>query len=245
MLDRSIALEVCIDRLSSALAAVRGGADRLEVCGALGSDGVTPSMGLLEQCVELPGVSRMAMVRPHEGGFCYDASDLQTMLKDIQKFKAAGAEGVVFGVLCEDGSVDCENCRRLIDEAQPMQVTFHRAFDITPDPLRALDALLELGCDRLLTSGQAALAIDGTPLIRELVARSADRMTIIAGTGISAANVQQLLEATGVGEIHLSGSVQEKLVGELVGGKEVAFGRHSQVTQEGKIRAVRQAIDSK
>lgn len=236
-----VLLEVCVDRFSSAVAAVRGGADRLEVCGALGSEGVTPSMGFVEKCQELSGVSRMLMVRPHEGGFCYDVDDIQTMIRDIGRFKSVEADGIVLGVLREDGSIDRENCRRLIDVARPLQVTFHRAFDVSSDPLRALDDLVALGCERLLTSGQATRAIDGAPLIRKLVERAGNELAIVAGTGVNADNVQQLVRSTGVNEIHCSGSVLELQTHR----GEVSFGGTSRVTREDKVRAVRQACDQR
>jgi copper homeostasis protein len=239
MSTRSIVLEVCIDRFASAEAAVRGGADRIEVCGALGAEGVTPSIGLVEQCMTLSGVSRMVMMRPHEGGFCYDESDIQTMLTDIARIKATGAEGIVIGALQSDQSIDRETCRRLIDAARPMEVTFHRAFDVTPEPLRALDALIELGCDRLLTSGRAALAVDGVKVLRELVLHAGNDLNVIAGTGICGRNVQALVESTGVPEVHISGSRLESVTER----GEVCFGRQSRVTQEEKVRAVRRAID--
>jgi copper homeostasis protein len=239
-LRSAIVLEVCIDRFSSAMAAIRGGANRLEVCGALGSAGVTPSIGFVEQCLELEGVSRMVMVRPHEGGFDYDSGEIQTMLRDIERFKSVGAEGVVLGVLRPDGSIDRENCRRLIDAARPMEVTFHRAFDVIPEPLRALDDLVDLGCDRLLTSGQATVAMDGAILIRDLVARAGEELSIVAGTGIHAENVQQLLQVSGVREIHISGSTPES---PTVRGA-VTFGSNSRITSERKVRAVRNVIAS-
>lgn len=235
----AIVLEVCIDRFASAEAAVRGGADRIEVCGALGAEGVSPSIGLVEQCMTLSGVSHMVMVRPHEGGFCYVESDIQTMLTDIARIKVTGAEGIVIGALQSDQSIDRETCRRLIDAARPMEVTFHRAFDVTPEPLRALDALIELGCDRLLTSGQAALAVDGAVVIRDLVQRAGNDLQVMAGAGIKRQNVRALVESTGVREIHVSGSALELATQR----GEVCFGRQSRVTHEEKVRAVRGAID--
>lgn len=199
-------LEVCIDHIQSGLAAKAGGADRLEVCGALAVDGITPSYGLVEQCVELGGVDVMMMIRPHAGSFCYKKNDVDTMLRDIRVAKQLGVTGVVLGVLREDGRIDCELCRRLIEAARPLAVTFHRAFDLTPDPFEALDGLLELGVDRLLTSGQAATAREGAKLIRALVERAAGELSVMAGAGIRVNDIATLVRATGVREIHASAS---------------------------------------
>ncbi len=199
-------LEVCIDRIKSALAARDGGAGRIEVCSALTVGGVTPSYGLVEQCIALRGVEVMVMIRPHAGGFKYGPDEVGTMLRDIQFAKERGAQGVVLGALHPDGRVDREICLRLIEAARPLSITFHRAFDLTPDPLEALDALLELGVDRLLTSGQAPRATDGLQLIRELVHRAGPDFFVMAGAGIRPQDVAALVHATGVQEIHASAS---------------------------------------
>lgn len=199
-------LEICIDRIESALAARAGGADRIEVCGALAVGGVTPSYGLIEQCVSLRGVEVMVMIRPHAGEFSYEPEEISTMLRDIRIAKAIGVHGVVLGVLQKDGRVDHEVCLRLIDAARPLSVTFHRAFDLTPDPLEALDAVLTLGADRLLTSGQAPSAREGTKLIRKLVQRAGTGLTVMAAAGICPQDVGPLARATGVREIHASAS---------------------------------------
>jgi copper homeostasis protein len=199
-------LEICVDRLESARAVFSGGADRIEVCGALSLGGITASHAFIERCVAMGGGRAMAMIRPHAGGFCYCADDIQTMVQDIQIAKQLGVEGVVLGVLNVDGSIDREACQRLIDAARPLSITFHRAFDLTPDPFAALDTLLELGVDRLLTSGQAASALQGANLIRELVQRSGKHLTVVAGAGIQAQQIESLLRTTGVTEIHASAS---------------------------------------
>jgi len=199
-------LEVCIDHIESALAAKSGGADRLEVCGALAIHGITPSYGLVEQCLELGGVEVIMMIRPHAGGFCYEKNDVDTMLRDIRVARQLDVTGVVLGALRKDGRIDRVLCQRLIEAARPLSVTFHRAFDLTPDPFEALDSLLEMGIDRLLTSGQAASALDGAQLIRTLVKRAGRGLCVMAGAGICAQNIATLVRATGVREIHASAS---------------------------------------
>ncbi len=213
-------LEICIDRIESAMAAIEGGTDRLEVCSALDLAGLTPSYGLVQQCVELgrtefggvemSTVEIMMMIRPRAGGFCYGTYEVDTMLRDIRVAKKIDVTGVVFGALREDGRIDVELCRLLVDAARPLAVTFHRAFDLTPDPYEALDSLLELGVDRVLTSGQAATAMKGSQLIGELVQRSGTGLSVMAGAGIRGPDVAALVQATGVREIH--GSASEAVV---------------------------------
>lgn len=197
-------LEICIDRLESALAAKAGGADRLEVCGALSMGGITPSIGLIEQCVAIGGIDIMVMIRPHAGSFCYEAADVQTMLSDIRRAKHLGVHGVVLGALRPDAQIDPELCRRFRDEACPIPVTFHRAFDLTPDPQAALECLIELGVERVLTSGQAESAAKGAALIRALVDQAGTAISIMAGGQIRPPNIDTVLRETGVQEIHAS-----------------------------------------
>lgn len=227
-------LEICIDGLASAQAAQAGGADRLEVCGPLALGGVTPSAGLVEQCLELNGLSVMMMIRPHAGGFCYDASEVDTMRRDIDWAKRLGVEGVVLGALRSDGRIDLPLCRRLIDAARPLSVTFHRAFDLTPDPLESLESLLELRVDRLLTSGQAASALAGASVIRRLVERAGDDLIVMAGAGIRGSNVTQLIQTTGVREVHASAShVVRPHVGDSLG-----IVHAQQTTDQEAVRAI-------
>lgn len=200
-------LEICIDRIDSALAAVSGGADRLEVCSALELGGLTPSYGLVEQCLELGPVEVMMMIRPRAGGFSYAAEEVTTMLRDIRVARQLGVAGVVLGALDNQHRIDGPLCERLIAAARPLSITFHRAFDLVCDPLAAIDSLLELGVDRLLTSGQAPSAVDGRELIRSLVERADNRISIMAGAGVRPETVAELVRTTGVREVHASASV--------------------------------------
>lgn len=199
-------LEICIDRLASARAAREGGADRLEVCGELSAGGVTPSVGLVEACLALDGPAVMMMIRPHGGSFFYESDDVAVMLGDLRTAARLRVKGVVFGALTSDRRVDVETCRRLIDAARPLEVTFHRAFDLVRDPREALDALLDLGVDRLLTSGCAATAVEGAAVIRQLVTQAAGRLAVMPGAGVRGANVAELVRSTGVREVHASAS---------------------------------------
>jgi copper homeostasis protein len=230
--------EVCIDRIDSALAAKSGGADRLEVCSALAVDGLTPSYGLVEQCLELGGVEVMMMIRPHAGGFCYGNSEVDTMLRDIRVARQLGVSGVVLGALRKDGRIDRELCLRLIEGARPLAVTFHRAFDVTADPFEALDCLLELGVDRVLTSGQAASARDGAKLIRALVQQAGMRLSVMAGAGIRAQDVAMLVQATGVREIHASASEVTREGGHPAAG----IVRETRITSQKLVREIVHAL---
>lgn len=231
-------LEICIDRIESAQAAMAGGADRIEVCGALDVGGITPSYGLVEQCVERGNVEVMMMIRPHAGGFCYESAEVDTVLRDLRVAQKLHVQGVVLGVLHRDGRIDRDLCRRLIDVARPLSITFHRAFDLTPDPLEALDCLLELGIDRLLTSGQAASAREGTPLIHELVRRAGTALSVIAGGGIQPRDIVPLIRATGVREIHASAS---EAVIEATSGVVRIFGA-PRVTKQAIVQAMVQTM---
>lgn len=205
---RSMKLEICIESLSSAQAALAVGADRLEVCGSLAVGGITPSVELVEQCVELSysdlaRTNIMMMLRPHWRDFVYSPEDLKVMLNDIVVAKQLGVQGVVFGALTNDGSVDKELCRRLIDAARPLEVTYHRAFDVARDAFQALDDLLDLGFDRVLTSGQAETAVQGAQLLQRLVHHAGDRLTVIVAGNVRAENIRQL-QLTGAIEFHSS-----------------------------------------
>ena len=234
-------LEICIDRLESVLAAEAGGANRLEVCGSLVAGGTTPSRGLIEHCQAVCQLDLMMMIRPHDGSFCYGRDDLEIMQRDIRLAGELGVRGVVFGALREDGRVDMASCRRLMDAARPLEVTFHRAFDLARDPFEALDVLLELGVDRLLTSGQAPSAAQGAACIGELVRRSENRLVVMAGAGMDAANVKQVIRQTGASEIHASASVA---VDDTACQRELGFGASYRVTCRRKVRELIAAMNS-
>jgi len=195
--------EVVTDSVAGVLAAEAGGAHRIEFCSALEVGGLTPSIGMLQEALrQRAHIPMMAMLRPRAGDFCYSDSEFATMLADLDALKETGVEGVVFGVLRPDGTVDAERTKQLVLHARPMLVTFHRAFDMTVDPYDALDALIDVGIDRVLTSGQEATAVKGMACIQKLVKQADGRITILAGSGIRPANVQKLVVQTGVQEVH-------------------------------------------
>ncbi len=226
-------LEICIDCIESALVAEQGGAHRIEICSSLSSGGTTPSLGLVHQCVQRCQIPCMEMIRPHDGGFVYSDDDIRSMLHDIDAVKELGVQGVVLGALTRDGDVDVPAMQRLIQASRPLQITFHRAFDIARDPLQSLDTIIGLGVDRLLTSGQRATAEEGMQRIKQLVDRADNRLTVMAGAGINGSNVRRILEATQVREVHASASVPRNP--EFATG-EVRFGNRSRVTSVQRVR---------
>lgn len=200
--------EICIDSADAAAAAEQGGADRVELCSALFDGGLTPSIGTIETAVG--SVSRIrvhVIVRPRGGDFIYSPREVETMVRDVRAAVAAGAHGIVIGALTPDGDIDVETTRRLIEAAGDASITFHRAFDMVRDPHAALEQLVELGVDRVLTSGQESSVLEGAPLIAELVKRAGDRIVVMAGGGINERNIARILAETGVHEVHFTAMV--------------------------------------
>ena len=201
-------LEIAANSLASALAAQDGGAGRVELCTALELGGLTPSPAQIALARERLRIPLYVLIRPRAGDFLYSDLEFETMQRDIETCAVLGCDGVVLGVLDADGRVDTARCRPLIAAAGKLGVTFHRAFDLTRDPLTALDDLIELGCERVLTSGTQASALEGAELIRQLVERSAGRIVVMPGAGVDAGNIGQLREMTGASEFHASAKRQ-------------------------------------
>jgi len=199
-----ILIEACCGSADDALEAARGGADRVELNAALFLGGLTPSIGSLEALRGESAVPVMAMLRPREGGFCYTDMEFRSMLADGRRLLEAGADGLVFGCLTEDGEVDQPRVRRLVELADGRPTVFHRAIDVVPDWRCALDTLVRLGVTRVLTSGQAPSALLGAETIAEMVRFCGDAIEILPGAGITQANVRRILEATGCAQVHLS-----------------------------------------
>jgi copper homeostasis protein len=197
-----ILIEICVDSVASARAAERGGAQRVELCSDLLEGGITPSLGLLEAVRAGISIPLHAIIRPRAGDFCYSEEEFEVMRRDIAFAKSAGADGVVLGVLELSGRVDIPRTRLLIELARPMSVTFHRAFDVAADLFQSLKDVCDAGADRILTSGGEQDAMTGMDMIAKLVQSSRARISIMAGSGITARNVLQILARTGVREIH-------------------------------------------
>jgi copper homeostasis protein len=196
-------LEVCVDSVESAIAAQEGGADRVELCDNLLEGGTTPSAGTIQLARKYLTIGLHVIIRPRGGDFCYSVIEFDVMKTDVQTAKSLGANGVVIGILTEDGAIDKERTRELIDLARPMSVTFHRAFDVTREPYEALQALIALTVDRVLTSGQENSALEGLDLISDLVQRAGDRIVVMPGGGITERNIKKIIAQSGAREAHV------------------------------------------
>ena len=199
-------LEICIDSVASAISAEQGGAARVELCQNLFEGGTTPSIGTVYQTLQRVGIKVNAIIRPRGGDFLYSSDEFEIMKRDIVTLKEAGINGVVIGMLNADGSIDTERTQQLIELARPLEVTFHRAFDVSLDPFRSLENLIDLGVDRLLTSGQEPSVLEGVELIAKLVRRAGDDIIIMPGAGITAKNLTRIIQETGAKEYHVTGS---------------------------------------
>lgn len=201
-------LEICCFNLQSVIVAVGSGADRIELCMDPGDGGTTPSYGLIRAArAATLGVRLYPIIRPRGGDFFYDKDDYTQMLLDIALCRELGCDGVVIGGLTQDGRVDKEHCARLVEAAGPLGVTFHRAFDRAADPLEALEDVIGLGCERLLTSGLKPTAMEGASLLKTLVSRAGDRLRVMPGGGVRAENVVALQTGTGAREFHTAARV--------------------------------------
>jgi copper homeostasis protein len=205
---RDVCVEVCVEGLAGLRAARAAGARRVELCCALAQGGLTPSRGLLEACVAEGGIEVVVLVRPRPGDFLYTSDELAVLQRDVDAVRAAGAAGVALGCLTAEGRVDAALTGRLIERAQPVPVTFHRAFDLVREPERALETLLELGAARVLTSGQAPSAFEGRERIGALVRAARGRLCVIAAGGIRPEHALALVRASGVRALHLSAATR-------------------------------------
>lgn len=195
-------LEVCVETLPEAIQALAAGANRLEVCAAMSESGTTPSIGLLSAILERSHVPVFAMIRPRGGDFTYDENDLDVMRRDIEAAKELGVHGIVSGVLEPGGFIDRDSTLALVDAASPLPFTFHRAFDLAPELERALAMLRSIGVRRILTSGGASTALVGADAIAKLRRQAGDGLTLLAGGGVRAAHVAELIHVSGVREVH-------------------------------------------
>jgi len=200
-------VEVCIDNLESLHYAIAGGASRIELCSSLALGGLTPSFGFMQQAAKISSIPIYAMIRPRQGDFLYSEEEIESMLLDIDAAAQAGLQGVVFGVLTSNGNIDMQHASRLAQRAKShnLGITFHRAIDQCHDYVAAIEAVAELGCERILTSGLASNAEQGIEVLTKMVALANNRFAIMAGAGININNVTQIAQTTGVTQLHLSG----------------------------------------
>lgn len=198
-------LEVCVDSVESALAAVNGGASRLELCANLIIGGTSPSPYLYQEIRKHSDIPIHVLLRPRFGDFCYTDAEFSILCQEIAAFRDLGANGAVIGILTPDGDLDTERLKVLCDVAKGMSLTLHRAFDVCRDPYKALEEAIDLGFSTILTSGQENSSLKGASLIGELVARSRGRIAIQAGSGVNARVIEQLYPLTGATAYHMSG----------------------------------------
>ena len=198
-------IEICANSAQSCVEAEMGGASRVELCAGIPEGGTTPSYGEIKTAQALTStIDINGIIRPRGGDFLYTEAEVEAMLLDIELCKQLGVHGVVFGCLTSEGDIDVPLMRRLIEAAKPLSVTCHRAFDVCRDPFAALEQLIELGCDRILTSGQQSTAEKGIPLLKQLVERAGQRIIIMPGCGVREGNIARIEAETGAREFHTS-----------------------------------------
>lgn len=203
-MDKSISVEVCCGSLDDAIRAGAAGANRIELNSCLFLGGLTPSFGTFLKAKENLHIPVMVMVRPRGAGFHYTGAEFEVMLKDTECFINNGADGIVFGFLNEDGTVDYERCKRILEIIGEKESVFHRAIDVVPDPLETLDRLASLGVTRVLTSGQQPTVREGVPLIAEMVKQASDKIQVLPGGGIHIGDVDEIVKKTGVNQVHVA-----------------------------------------
>lgn len=202
--------EIVVYNIESALKAQEGGADRIELCDNPGEGGTTPSLGTVEVVRQNITMDVYVMLRPRGGDFCYSSYEFHTMKRDLLQCQRLSVDGFVFGILLPDGTIDKRRCKELIDKAKPLSATCHRAFDMTRDPFQALEDCIEVGFKRILTSGHQPKAGEGVELIRQLVEKAGNRISIMAGSGVNEKTVVEIVSKSSVKEIHFSATAFRK-----------------------------------
>lgn len=248
-MNHRLTLEACVYSLDDAVEAERGGADRVELCASPADGGITPSYGTMDLARKQLSLTIYPIIRPRGGDFLYSAAEFEVMKYDISMCKSIGVDGVVFGVLRADGSLDVERCSELVENARPLGVTVHRAFDMARDAEQTLEELIAIGVDRVLTSGQATSALQGIPLLARLVRIAAGRIIIMPGGGVSVDTVVPIVEQTGVREVHASAKVlrdsaMEFRRAELAMGTAAGAEFTLQHTSAERLRAIRTAAEA-
>ncbi|SIQ28883.1 copper homeostasis protein [Alkalispirochaeta americana] len=208
--ERKVKVEVCLDSVESAVRAQVGGADRVELCDNLFEGGTTPSAGSIRVTRRSIDIGLQVIIRPRGGDFLYSPREFEVMREDVIMAREEGADGVVLGILTARGEVDQERNAELLELARPMNVTFHRAFDMVQDPFAALETIISLGFDRILSSGQEASVLEGASRLRDLVKRAGDRIIIMPGAGITPRNIGLLAGMIGAREYHIAANRDEE-----------------------------------
>lgn len=241
-------LEICCYSAESALIAQQFGADRIELCDNYSEGGTTPSYGSVQLALEQLNIPLNVMVRPRGGDFLYSGVEYEIMKRDVRTFRELNANGVVIGFLTPDGKIDLDKTREIVELAHPMEVTFHRAFDMCRDPLSALEQLKDIGVTRILTSGAKRTVMEGIELLTELVRQAGDEISVMPGDGVNEATLEELMKRTGAKEYHSAAQTFESS-GMTYFNKDVSMGgvesvdEYKKVSVDGsKIRAMAQTL---
>lgn len=239
-------IEIATTDFPTTKAAVSGGADRIELCAALSEGGITPSLGMIRACREAFDTALFPIIRPRGGDFLYSQEEWELMLHDVTLCRQLECDGIVTGMLNKDGSIDKKRMAAIVQKAYPMEVTFHRAFDRCREPFEALEELIELGCQRILTSGQQPTAMEGIDLIAALVQTASHRIIIMPGSGVRKENVAELARATGAVEFHSSLKSRKRSEMEFI---HPSFANSAEsysntAIEKEAVAALRQALDS-
>lgn len=243
-------LEICVDSIESAINAQVAGADRIELCDNLPEGGTTPSYGTILSAKNNLDIAINVIIRPRGGDFLYSDDEFEIMRRDIEICGEAGVNGIVLGLLTATGQIDTERTARLIEFASPMQVTFHRAFDMCRDPFSGLEDIIASGATRILTSGQKNKVNEGLGLVNELVKKAADRIIIMPGSGIDEYNIKLVAQSTGAKQFHLTGrkiiesSMEFRMSGVSMGGHPDVQEFSRKVADVDKIRRIKEILDS-
>ena len=240
----SYIIEIATSDFVTTKSAVEGGADRIELCANLAEGGTTPSFSTIKKCREAFSVQLYPIIRPRGGDFLYTEDEYEIMLEDIKLCKQLGCDGVVIGLLNIDGSIDIARTAKLVEAAYPLGVTFHRAFDRCKDPFDALEQLVEIGCERILTSGQQPTVNEGVELIAELNKAADNRIIIMPGSGLRADNIKMMAEKTGCTEFHssLRGKEKSKMSFVHPSFKDSAEGYTNNSINPDEVKALRMAL---
>lgn len=244
MSDKKYIIEIATSDFETTKSAVAGGADRIELCANLAEGGTTPSYGTLIKCREAFTVSLYPIIRPRGGDFLYTNDEFAIMLQDVKLCKELGYDGVVIGLLNKDGSIDMKRTAQLIEVAYPLGVTFHRAFDRCKDPFEAMEQLIDIGSERILTSGQQPSVVDGVELVATLNKAADERIIIMPGSGLRKENIKMLAEKTGCVEFHssLRGKEQSKMDFIHEGFKESKESYENNAIDAEEVKALRNAL---
>lgn len=235
-----VLLEVCVETVASAVAAEQGGAHRIELCSDLSVQGLTPGPDLIEQVRQQVAIPLHVLIRPRAGDFCYSTIEFEAMKYEIRRAKQRSANGLVFGILDANTRIDVSRTRELVELARPLSVTFHRAFDACGDLPEALEDVVRTGADRVLTSGGAPTAEEGSSMLAKLVTSAAGRISVLACGTIREENIRRIIDFTGVREVHTSLLVRAP-EGEGVGDHARGDGQEAAVLRPGAVAALLEA----